>query len=115
MCARSSRTYRYDNICHKLGFTPFAGSNAKFGQRAQPAEIGDVLLHETAISWIKERIKTSNALVKTPWNETPQEFARRLDLIMKGLNSECNVKGLSLEFPARLSALCKGQGKRLPK
>ena len=109
------KSIRYDFICHKLKFTPFAGSNAKFGERAQPAEIGDVLLHETAIAWIRERIQKSNATVPCQWNETPQEFARRLDSIIKDVNSECDVKGLSLEFPDRLRELVKGGGKRLPK
>ena len=43
----------YESACRSVGFTPWAGSNSKEGPRAQPPDIGDVLLHETAVSWLR--------------------------------------------------------------
>ena len=39
----------YESACRECGFKPWAGTNSKKGPRAQPREIGDVLLHETVI------------------------------------------------------------------
>ena len=48
----------YASACRSVGCTPWAGSNSKEGPRAQPPDIGDVLLHETAVSWLRrEEIK----------------------------------------------------------
>ena len=107
-------TGEYHLACQKHHFKLWAGTNAKKGDRAQPGDISDVLLHETAISWVKERIAKSNAAVREPWNETPQQFAARLQQVIKDVNKSCNLDGLCREFPARLQELKRRGGDRLP-
>ena len=107
-------TGEYHLACQKHHFKLWAGTNAKKGDRAQPGDIPDVLLHETAISWVKERIAKSNAAVREPWNETPQQFAARLQQVIKDVNKSCNLDGLCREFPARLQELKRRGGDRLP-
>ena len=52
----------YECACREYGFKPWAGTNSKKGPHAQPRDIGDVLLHETATSWLRrEEEKTALA------------------------------------------------------
>ena len=86
----------------------------KKGPHAQPRDIGDVLLHETAISW--SRREEENIRPKKPWEETPHEFAKRLQDGVRRINKGFDVRGLCSEFPSRLETLVEEtQGDRLPK
>ncbi len=42
----------------------------------QPGNLQEVLLHESAVSWIRRR-EALNRIIK-PWEETPEQFATRL-------------------------------------
>ena len=104
----------FETACRECGFKPWAGTNAKKGPRAQPRDIGDVLLHETAISWLRREEEKSRPL--RPWEETPEELNRRIQLIVSRINREFDVRGLCMEFPDRLTALVRTtHGDRLPK
>ena len=104
----------YEVACRRNGFKPWAGTNAKEGPHAQPPDIGDVLLHETAISWLRKEEEKSRPT--KPWEETPVELDRRLQRGVKCINAGHDVRGLSLEFPGRLDHLAKVSfGDRLPK
>ena len=73
-----------------------------------------MLLHETAISWLRREEEKSRPVV--PWEETPQELAARLQRAVDHINTTFQVRGLSLEFPDRLKLLGeKTKGDRLPK
>ena len=103
----------YETACRAGGFKPWAGTNSKKGPRAQPRDIGDVLLHETAISWLRR--EEENTRPKRPWEETPHEFAKRLQKGVRRINKEFDVRGLCMEFPQRLDDLInKTTGDRLP-
>ena len=56
--ANSLKTYYKDDASH------------------QPGNLQEVMLHETAVSWIRRR-EAQNRMTK-PWEETPQQFAQRL-------------------------------------
>ena len=78
----------------------------------QPGNLQDVLLHETAVAWIRNREK----VVRTarPWLETTEEFATRLRGICQYINEHYNVEGLCRSFPKRLQALVDAEGDRIP-
>ena len=108
-------TSEYDAACKRHGFKPWAGVDATRGPRAQPADIADVLLHETAIAWLRDRLHRSAVAVQKPWEETPKEFGTRLQAVVNGINRDCDVAGLCREFPQRLIDLCAAGGDRLRK
>ena len=108
-------TTNYDHACRTHGFKPWAGTHAKKGPHAQPPDIADVLLHETAVSWVKARLIITRKALKRPWEETPEEFAARLQCAVKYVNENYEVQRLCEQFPARLAALRSVGGDRLPK
>ena len=101
----------YESACRECGFQPWAGTNSKKGPRAQPRDIGDVLLHETAISWLRR--EEENTRPCTPWRETPVELEHRMLAAVRHINKEFDVRGLSLQFPERLRTLVVTDGDRL--
>ena len=98
-------TRDYDVACRRHGFKPWAGTNCKTGPHAQPPDIADWLPHETAISWLRAGLIKSMATVPVAWEETPQEFERRLHGVAKSINSHFDVPGLCREVPERLDDL----------
>lgn len=105
----------YSAAVTRHGFRLWAGPNAKQGPHKQPPDIADLLLHETAISWIKHRECVSSVELRTPWEETPQQFNRRLQNCVAHANANYNVSGLCREFPGRLRDLVVAKGGRLKK
>ena len=104
----------YESACREHGFKPWQGSNAKKGPHAQPGDIGDVLLHETAISWMRRREEATRPT--KPWEETPHDVAARLQAAVCHVNEQFEVRALCMEFPQRLHDLVnKTRGDRLPK
>ena len=91
--ANSLKTYYKDDASH------------------QPGNLQEVMLHETAVSWIRRR-EAQNRMTK-PWEETPQQFAQRLKGIVQDINDTLNVEGLSRSFKARLEKLIESDGDRI--
>ena len=109
-------TGEYKAARKEMGFGLWAGSNALKGPHAQPADIADVLPHETAASWLRARLVASGADLAQTWLETPKEFERRMQQDIRAINSECDVAGLCHQFPQRLQDLAfKSKGDRLRK
>ena len=107
-------TGEYESALRMHGFRPWAGPNAIRGPRAQPGDIADMLLHETAISWLRRREEKTRPTM--PWCETPVAFAERLERAVCSINAEYKVRDLCLEFPPRLRCLVEEtHGDRLPK
>ena len=90
----------FESACRELGFKPWAGSNSKRGPRAQPPDLADVLLHETAVSWLRRQEEQTRPT--RPWEETPQQLAVRLRQGVSRINKEFDVRGLCMELPGRL-------------
>ena len=72
-------TGEYQAALQKHGFTAWAGDNAS----KQPGKMGDVLLHETTVSWIRYRVGKTRP--KEPWNESVADFGSRLSLANLGM------------------------------
>ena len=104
----------YESALRENGFRTWTGPNSIKGSRAQPRDIADVLLHETANSWLKgleEKCRPAK-----PWEETPDELEVRLQNCVDHINREYNVRAMNMEFPARLEKLVRVTlGDRLPK
>ena len=105
----------YEAACTHHGFSLWAGNNADTGPRAQPADIADMLLHETATSWIRAELAKTGASLREPWTETPVEFGARMPEVVQTVNATCDVSGLCMQFPRRLRALIKTKGDRIAK
>ena len=104
----------YEHACREHGFKPWCGTHSKEGARAQPADVGDVLLHETSVSWLRRAEEACRP--KVPWQETRQELASRFQRCVSDINREYDVRGLCMEWPQRLEDLVKTtQGDRLRK
>ena len=104
------------------GITPeFKAALADHGLRAfmgddaskQPGSLWEMMLHETAVSWIRRGLTWT--LPPRPWEETPTEFARRLRAVVEDMNTHHSVEGLCRELPQRVLALHTAQGGRLDK
>ena len=102
-------TATYLAALQKHGLRAFAGDNAL----GQPANVSDVLLHETAVAWIRKLMVRS--LPATPWRETREEFTTRLRQAVQRANAEYDVASLCREFPDRLDELDRRQGDKLGK
>ena len=79
--------------------------------RLQPGKLGDVLLHETAISWIRHKLELS--LPREPWRETSASYYSRLKRICREINAEYDVDGLCRKWPERIAQLIRNEGDRL--
>ena len=109
-----SITGEYETALRENPFRAWAGTNAKPGERAQPPDIPDVLLHETSISGLRSLLSESTPT--KPWLETPEELQTRLQQVVRQINSEYDVDNLCREFPQRLHDLVHvTKGDRLKK
>ncbi len=72
----------------------------------------EVLLHETAVAWVRRREAVTRASV--PWTETVAEFGSRLRSICQHTNGTYDVEGLCRGFPKRVQAVIDAEGDRIP-
>ena len=77
----------------------------------QPGACADVLLHETAVAWIRNSL--SKCVPEKPWKETRQQYAARLRSVVADCNCRHDVVGLCRGLPGRLHELQRRQGGRL--
>ena len=94
-------TAEYKQAAQEHGFKVFQGENASL-QPGQ-ANLGQVLLHETAVSWIRYRL--ARTLPAEPWAETVEQFSARLRSIAADINDNLNVEGLCKDFPKRIQQI----------
>ena len=92
-----------------------AGLRALMGEdnKIQPGQLQDLMLHETAVSWLRQKLMTNGPA--KPWEETREEYRARLQESCREINAEHDVEGLSREFPDRLQELREREGDRLKK
>ena len=110
---RQDRRHFGSNSFHQAlaqnDFKAIMGDNAVM----QPGSLQDVLLHETAVSWLRHRLSRS-----TPakcWQESREEYARRLKRCCEEGNKECDAEGLCKGLPKRMKLLQDTDGDRLKK
>ena len=80
----------------------------------QSPDMGDVLLHETAVALFRKRMRYEQAMV-APWKETPDQWTARAKAAASAATKEYDLHGLCREFPGRLRALADNDGRRLKK
>ena len=103
----------HESACREHGFKPWAGTNSKKGPRAQPPDLADVLLHETAVSWLRSQEEQTRPA--RPWQESPRELEVRLQQAADWVNTEFDARGLCMGLPNRLYSLAnETRGDRLP-
>jgi len=79
----------------------------------QPGQLQELMLHETAVSWVRDRLKKT--LPRRCWEETEEAYGARLKEAASYINSTHDVEGLCMEFPGRLRDLVERNGDRLAK
>ena len=90
-----------------VGLKPFMGDNAQ----VQSGQMGDVLLHETSVSWIRAKLVQNSPA--RPWEETREQFKSRMQEVCRQINAEFDVEGLCRKLPKRLQQLKDREGDRL--
>jgi hypothetical protein len=89
--------------------TAFMGDDAG----AQPGTLAQLLLHETAVAWVRARQTITTP--KKPWTETREAFGERLRAIARHINTQYRVDDLCREFPGRIQQLIDVEGDNLKK
>ena len=100
-------TPEYSHALHTHGLRAFVGEDAS----SQPGTLQEAMLHETAVAWLRHRMKATS--VKEPWLETRQQFAARLRGATQWVNANYNVDALSRQLPTRVSQLIESKRDRL--
>ena len=103
-------TREFATALRKHGLSAYHGGDAE----CQPGRSGDLWLHETTVSWIRERMKRSQP--PEPWAESEEELGKRLKAAAEHCTAHHDVAGLCKEFPSRMRSLVDvQQGDRLRK
>ena len=100
-------TDEYLAALQETGLRAHQGDDAS----VQPGNLQDVVLHETAVSWVRHLLERT--LPKRPWEETCAAYGSRLREVCGTVNANHDVEGLCLEFPERLQAVVDKLGDRL--
>ena len=77
----------------------------------QPGQMQEVMLHETAVAWIRHRLTQTTPA--QAWLETRPEYEARLKRVVADINANLNVEGLCHGLPKRLEKLIASGGGRL--
>ena len=81
--------------------------------RAQPGTLAQVLLHETAVAWV--RVQQARTTPKKPGEESREAFGDRLRAMARHINAEYEVENLCREFPSRIQKLIDAGGDNISK
>lgn len=101
-----SITPEYAQALRRSGFRALQGDNA--GQ--QCGNLGDMMLHETAVSWLRDLMTKSTP--KNAQNESRDEYVSRLRDACRTANAKHHVQGLCKGFNKRLQQLVDSEGDR---
>ena len=102
-------TKKYGQALRDHGFKNLMGDNAS----VQPGHMQEILLHETAVSWI--RLRLEKTVPRKPWLETTEQYASRLRGVVDDINANLDVEGLRKGLPKRLDLVIEAKGGRIPK
>ena len=92
-------TQEFAKALRQHGLKAFHGQDAEF----QPGRSGDLWLHETAVSWIRQRLKRTQPAI--PWQESEEQVGKRLKAAAEHINTHHDVDGLCKEIPERMHDL----------
>ena len=79
----------------------------------QPGCLQELMLHETAMAWVRDRLKKT--VPKVAWEETVEEFGARLKEVAIHIEREYEVADLCRALPGRVAQLNERKGDRIPK
>lgn len=102
-------TPEYKAALRANGLKAFNGDNAA----TQPGNLQEVMLHETAVAWIRRRETVTQA--RQPWTETVEQFGVRMRGIVQHINANYDVENLSRELPDRIQEVIDAEGGRISK
>ena len=77
----------------------------------QPGNLQELMLHETAVSWIRYRL--ARTVPTKPWEESREAYTARLKRICEDINANLDVEGLCRGFTKRIEKLVDREGGRL--
>ena len=101
-------TPKFREALRRHDLRAFLGDDAT----AQPGNLAQVLLHETAVAWTRHRLTLS--LPAAPWEEETREaFGARLREAARYSNANYDVEGLCRSFPKRIQDLVDREGDNL--
>ena len=101
-------TKQFKEALEEHDFRTFNGDDGS----KQPGALGDVLLHETAVSWIRKCEERSR--LARPWEESVDDFKTRMREICQDINNRHDVEGLCRQLPRRLEELRESEGDKIP-
>ena len=77
----------------------------------QPGNLQELMLHETAVYWIRYRLGRS--VPKKAWEESREAFTARLKVVCENISDTLDVEGLCRGFLPRVEKLVACEGGRL--
>lgn len=90
------------------GLTPWAGDHSKW----QPPDLPDILLHETAVAWIRKFLKQHPVRLVQSVEENVNRVRTVLEEACEHINTHYEVDDLCNSLPDRLKALVASGGER---
>ena len=102
-------TEKYKNALRAHRLKAFFPENAL----VQPGKSGDLMLHETAVAWMRYRLVKTQP--KKCWEESVDAYVSRLKSCAAYINDNYDVDNLCRELLDRMEALKKAGGDRLNK
>ena len=109
VCNTASITHGYSDALDAHGFRAFAGEDAS----GQPADIPDVLVHETVAGWIRTYFKKHPC--KRSLDLASNELAMKamMRACVRHIRAEYDLKSLCGGFRKRLQEVVDAEGDRL--
>ena len=102
-------TSGYQNALRQHNLQAFMKADASM----QPGSLQELMLHETAMAWVRYRLKKN--VPKIPWEETIEEYGVRLKEVAAYIEREYGVDALCRGLPDRVAILDERKGDRIPK
>ena len=87
-------------------FRPFAGDDAS----SQPADIPDLLLHESVAANVRKYFKGGPSTWGADMDKNYHRFVKKLKDCEKHINKHHNLKKLSMSFPMRVKKMVHKKG-----
>ena len=77
------------------------------------AKAKEIMLHETAVSWIRFRLARS--VPAKAWEEDRATYTARLKAVCKEINEQLDVDALCRRLPSRIQDVVDAEGDRISK
>ena len=100
-------THKFKAALQEHSLKAFNGEDASL----QPGRLQELMLHETAVSWIRYRENSTRP--SCAWQETPAQLGIRLREICRDINENLEVERLCRALPRRLDKLIQAKGDRI--